>query len=80
MLRLRYNQSQGADMNNRIKQLLGFEQTVKEPVSLGEDMVPSPNALDERSALSTETTTFNRKPSSGPFKSAAQAPLRDFTG
>ncbi len=67
-------------MNSRIKKLFGLKQTTKDPVSLGEDMVPSPCALDERSALSTEATEFRIKKSSGPFKSSVQAPMRDFTG
>ena len=50
-----------------------------EPDALGEDMVPSPDALAERSALCEPKSRSDAdRPATGPFSTSAPAPLRDF--
>ncbi len=67
-------------MGGTLKRLFGMEMASADTVSLGEDMAPSPHALAERTALRADEPIDGIDKASGPFASAAQAPMRDFTG
>jgi len=67
-------------MSSKIKRLFGVGNDEIEPEPLGEDMAPPPHALAERTALSDADLKIADTRTSGPFVSAANAPLRDFTG
>ena len=60
--------------------LLGRIRKSSDSEPIGEDMVPSPDALAERTALSKAASQADLDSSVGPFRSAAIAPMRDFTG
>jgi len=65
-------------MSNRINRLLGRNETNSEKEVIGEDMVPSPDTLAERSALSGASEPAAKRPS-GPYRTVARQPLPDFT-
>jgi len=67
-------------MTTKLGKLLGRSAEGTEKETIGEDMVPSPDALAQRSALSDATDFSHPKSSTGPFSSIARAPVRDFTG
>jgi len=66
-------------MSDTLSWLLGRRASVADRQALGEDMVPSPEALAERSSLSRAASeASDDKQSNGPFRSAALGPVRDF--
>ena len=67
-------------MNKTLSKLLGRRTGKSDIEPLGEDMAPSPGALAERTALSSAKSKPVTETSAGPFRTAANAPARDFTG
>lgn len=68
-------------MSGTFTRLFQRDDAPSDPDTLGEDMVPSPSALAERSALAEPER--DRAPKYGrakPFSTAIAAPMRDFTG
>ena len=69
----------GESMSSRFRKLFSRTVIASDAEPLGEDMAPSPLALAERSALSTENSDADSG-SASPFSSAAPAPIRDYAG
>ena len=67
-------------MTGTFSRLLGRSRKNSDSEPIGEDMVPSPDTLAERTALSKAETQTDLNTTVGPFRSAAIAPVRDFTG
>lgn len=68
----------GNEMTGTINKLLGRQERAIEKQAIGEDMVPSPDALAERSALSGGAADASVKSNTRPFRSAVDGPVRDF--
>jgi len=67
-------------MNGKLGKIFSRTATPQDAEPLGEDMVPSPDAIAERSALTEPKEKSDPKAAHGPFASSALAPVRDFTG